>query len=205
MRIMDQPRTDDPWLVIGLGNPGDRYARNRHNVGYRVADELARRMGGTFSKHRAQAQLLDGRWPPAGGRPGARMILAKPSVFMNESGGPVSALLKCYRLPVERLLVLHDELDLPFGDLRLKWGGGEGGHNGLRSISTSTGSKDYGRVRLGIGRPPGRMDPADYVLKDFPTSGREDLELMLGDAADAVHELNHFNFARIQGIYNTKS
>jgi PTH1 family peptidyl-tRNA hydrolase len=199
---------DDPWLVIGLGNPGDRYARNRHNVGHRVLDELSRQMGGSFSGrsgNQVKAKVLDGRWPPAGDRPGERMILAKPSVFMNESGGPVSALLKFYRLPVDRLLVVHDELDLPFGDLRLKWGGGEGGHNGLRSISKSIGSKDYGRIRLGIGRPPGRMDPADYVLKDFPSSVHQELELMVGEAADAVRELNHFNFARIQGIYNTKS
>jgi PTH1 family peptidyl-tRNA hydrolase len=196
---------DEPWLVVGLGNPGDRYARNRHNVGYRVLDDLAGQLGGKFSAHKARAQVLDGRWPPSGGRPGARMILAKPSVFMNESGGPVSALLKFYRLPQERLLVVHDELDLPFGELRLKWGGGEGGHNGLRSISKSTGSKDFGRVRLGIGRPPGRMDPADFVLADFARSVHPEVDLMVGEAAEAVKELGSFAFDRIQGIYNTKS
>ncbi|GAA3589728.1 aminoacyl-tRNA hydrolase [Kineosporia mesophila] len=197
--------SDLPWLVVGLGNPGDKYARNRHNVGHRVADELVARMGGRFATHRSRAQVHDGRWAPTGGRPGARMIVAKPSTYMNESGGPVAGLLQFFKLPVTRLLVVHDELDIPFSEVRLKWGGGEGGHNGLRSISKSTGSKGYGRVRLGIDRPPGRMDPADYVLRDVPAAQREELLLMIGDAADAVEELARADFAQIQGIYNTKS
>jgi PTH1 family peptidyl-tRNA hydrolase len=205
------PTTDDsdlPWLVVGLGNPGDKYARNRHNVGHRVADEVVARMGGRFGAHRpsgARAQVYDGRWSPVGGAPGARMIVAKPGTYMNESGGPVAGLLKFFRLPPSRLLVVHDELDIPFGEVRLKWGGGEGGHNGLRSISKSTGSKEYGRIRLGIDRPPGRMEAADYVLRDVPAPQRVDLELMLGEAADAVEALSRTNFARIQGLYNTKS
>jgi peptidyl-tRNA hydrolase, PTH1 family len=193
---------DEPWLVVGLGNPGDRYARNRHNVGYQVVDLLAAEIGGKFSTHRSRALVLEGRLPPVAGRPGPRVVLAKPSVFMNESGGPVAGLVNFYRVPIEQLIVIHDELDLPFGVLRLKQGGGEGGHNGLRSISRSTDSKNYLRIRLGIGRPPGRMDPADYVLKDVPAAEREELMLMLGDAADAVSAIIVSGFAPAQGRIN---
>jgi peptidyl-tRNA hydrolase, PTH1 family len=196
---------DQPWLVVGLGNPGDRYARNRHNVGYQVADRLAAEIGGTFSAHRSRAQVLEGRLPPVAGRPGPRLILAKPAVFMNESGGPVAGLVNFYRVPIDQLIVVHDDLDLPFGVLRLKQGGGEGGHNGLRSISRSTDSKNYLRLRLGIGRPPGRMDPADYVLKDVPAADREELQLMLGDAADAVSSIVVSGFAPVQAKINALS
>ncbi len=195
---------DDPWLVVGLGNPGDRYTGNRHNIGYRVADELAAGIGGRFSTHRSRAQVVEGRLPPEGGRPGPRVVIAKPSVFMNESGGPVAGLLKFFSLGVDRLLVVHDEIDLPFGELRLKWGGGEGGHNGLRSISRSTGSKDYGRVRCGVGRPPGRMDPADYVLKDFAAAERVEAEILVGEAVDAVRGVLTGDFLDIQRKINTK-
>jgi PTH1 family peptidyl-tRNA hydrolase len=193
---------DQPWLVVGLGNPGTRYARNRHNVGYQVVDLLAAEIGGTFSSHRSRASVLEGRLPPAAGRPGPRIVLAKPSVFMNESGGPVAGLINFYRVPIDQLIIVHDELDLPFGVLRLKQGGGEGGHNGLRSISRSTDSKNYLRVRLGIGRPPGRMDPADYVLKDVPPADREELKLMLSDASDAVSSILVSGFALTQGKVN---
>ena len=193
---------DQPWLVVGLGNPGERYARNRHNVGYQVVDRLAAEIGGKFSTHRSRALVLEGRLPPVAGQPGPRVVLAKPSVFMNESGGPVTGLINFYRVPIDQLIVVHDELDLPFGLLRLKQGGGEGGHNGLRSISRSTDSKNYLRVRLGIGRPPGRMDPADYVLKDFPAADREELLLMLGDAVDAVSSIVVSGFALAQGKIN---
>jgi PTH1 family peptidyl-tRNA hydrolase len=195
--------SDEPWLIVGLGNPGGTYARNRHNVGHLVADQLANEVGGRFSAHRARAQVLEGRLPPVGGQPGPRVVLAKPSVYMNESGGPVAGLMKFYRTPVERLIVIHDELDLPFGTLRLKQGGGEGGHNGLRSISKSTDSKNYLRVRLGVGRPPGRMDPADYVLRDFPAADREEVLLMVGDAADAVASIITSGFAPTQAKINT--
>jgi PTH1 family peptidyl-tRNA hydrolase len=196
---------DGPWLAVGLGNPGERYARNRHNGGYQVVDLLAGELGGTFSAHRSRAQVLEGRLPPVGGQPGPRLVLAKPSVFMNESGGPVAGLLTFYRVPIERLIVVHDELDLPFGVLRLKQGGGEGGHNGLRSISRSTDSRNYLRVRLGIGRPPGRMDPADYVLKDVPGGQREEWQLMISDAADAVRSIVLSGFAQTQAKINTLS
>jgi peptidyl-tRNA hydrolase, PTH1 family len=196
---------DQPWLVVGLGNPGDRYARNRHNAGYLVADQLAAEVGGRFSAHRSRAHVLEGRLPPSGGLPGPRIVLAKPSVFMNESGGPVSGLINFYRIPIGRLIVAHDELDLPFGVVRLKQGGGEGGHNGLRSISRSTDSKDYIRVRLGIGRPPGRMDPADYVLKDVPGADREEFQLMVSNAADAVRSILVSGFAPTQKQINSLS
>jgi peptidyl-tRNA hydrolase, PTH1 family len=193
---------DQPWLVVGLGNPGDRYARNRHNVGYQVVDQLAAQIGGTFSNHRSRAKVLEGRLPPVAGLPGPRLVLAKPSVFMNEAGGPVAGLVKFYRVPIEQMIVVHDELDLPFGVLRLKQGGGEGGHNGLRSISRSTDSKNYLRVRLGIGRPPGRMDPADYVLKDFPAAEREEALLLLSDGVDAVSSIVVSGFVPAQAKIN---
>lgn len=178
--------TDEPWLVVGLGNAGDRYSRNRHNVGFQVLDHLAPAVGGRFSAHRSRAQVLEGRLPAAGGLPGPRIVLAKPAVFMNESGGPVAGLAGFFRVPVERLLVVHDDLDLPLGEVRTKTGGGEGGHNGLRSISRSLGTKDYRRLRVGVGRPPGRMDPADFVLSDPPARDRVEWELMVTEAADEV-------------------
>ena len=175
------------WLVAGLGNPGPAYAANRHNVGAMVLDVLATRVGGTFARHKARAAVLEGRIGVApGGAPGPRVVLAKPSSYMNESGGPVAGLTQFFKTDVERLVVVHDELDIPYGELRLKRGGGEGGHNGLRSITRSVGSKEYVRVRFGIGRPPGRMDAADYVLHDFSGAERKDLAVLLEQAADAV-------------------
>ena len=175
------------WLVVGLGNPGPAYAGNRHNVGAMVLDVLGARVGGAFKSHRSRAAVLEGRLGVLpGGAPGPRAVLAKPSSYMNESGGPVSALLKFYKVEPERLVVVHDELDIPFAQVRLKLGGGEGGHNGLRSVSRSTGTRDYLRVRVGVGRPPGRQDPADFVLRDFSMSERKELPLLLEDAADAV-------------------
>lgn len=179
-----------PWLVVGLGNPGPTYAGNRHNVGQMVLDVLAREVPGSFTAHKARAAVLDGRLGVrAGGAPGPRVVLAKPGSYMNLSGGPVAALLTFYQIPLERLLVVHDELDLPPETLRLKRGGGEGGHNGLKSISQSLGSRDYLRLRVGIGRPPGRMDAADYVLRDFSTIERVGLAVTLEEAAEAVVDL----------------
>ncbi|TDE32998.1 aminoacyl-tRNA hydrolase [Actinomadura sp. 6K520] len=173
----------DLWLVAGLGNPGPSYAKNRHNAGFMVLDVLAARAGGRFKSHRARADVLEGRLA------GARAVLAKPRSFMNVSGGPVKALCDFYKVPVERLVVVHDELDIPFGAVRLKQGGGDNGHNGLRSVTKSLGSRDYLRVRFGVGRPPGRMDPAAFVLKDFSAAERKDLDLEVARAADAVEAL----------------
>jgi peptidyl-tRNA hydrolase, PTH1 family len=173
-----------PALVVGLGNPGPAYAETRHNVGFAVVELLAARAGGgRFSKHRTNADVLEGRLG------GHRVVLAKPRTYMNVSGGPVAGLLRYYSVPVENLVVVHDDLDLGFGVVRLKRGGGEGGHNGLRSITSSIGGRDYLRVRFGIGRPPGRQDPADYVLKRFSTAERKELELAVDLAADAAEAL----------------
>ena len=175
---------DSTWLVVGLGNPGPGYAANRHNVGQTVVDELAARTSSRLKSHRANAMTAETRVGPIGG--GARAVLAKPSSFMNTSGGPVANLLKFYKVPPTRLIVVHDELDIPFDTVRLKQGGGHGGHNGLRDIITATGSADFVRVRVGIGRPPGRQPAADFVLKDFSAIERQTLPNLIDEAADAV-------------------
>ena len=171
------------WLVVGLGNPGPTYVGNRHNAGFLVLDELATRVGGRFKAHKGRADLIEGRLA------GQRTLLAKPKSYMNVSGGPVASLRDFYKVPTEQILVVHDELDIPFGSVRLKRGGGDNGHNGLRSISSAVGSPDYLRVRIGIGRPPGRQDPADFVLKDFAAAERKELPFLLDRGADAVEAL----------------
>lgn len=179
-----------PWLIVGLGNPGPSYAGHRHNVGAMVVAELAARAGASLRSHKARAiaaEVRIGTLP--GGAPGPRAVIATPLSYMNESGGPVAGLMSFYKVPVEKLIVIHDELDIPFADVRLKLGGGEGGHNGLRSITKSVGTRDYLRVRVGIGRPPGRMDAADYVLHDFSSSERSEVPLLISDAADALERL----------------
>ncbi|WP_026534901.1 aminoacyl-tRNA hydrolase [Arthrobacter sp. H14] len=175
----------DTWLVVGLGNPGPGYSHNRHNVGHMVVDEIAGRLGGKFKTHKAHAAVLEGRLEIGG----PRVVLAKPLTFMNLSGGPTSALVKFYGISPENVIAVHDEIDIPFNTVKLKRGGGEGGHNGLRDISKALGTKDYLRVRVGVGRPPGRMAAADYVLKDFAPSERGDLPLVIQDGADAVEML----------------
>jgi PTH1 family peptidyl-tRNA hydrolase len=176
--------TPGPALVVGLGNPGPDYAETRHNIGFHVVEMLAARAGGgRFSRHRTGADILEGRLA------GRRVVLAKPRSYMNVSGGPVAGLVKYFAVPVEDLVVVHDDLDLGFGVVRLKRSGGEGGHNGLRSISTSLGTKDYLRVRFGIGRPPGRQDPADFVLRRFSAVEKKELDLAVDLAADAAEAL----------------
>jgi PTH1 family peptidyl-tRNA hydrolase len=179
-----------PWLIVGLGNPGPSYAGHRHNVGAMVVAELAARAGASLRSHKARAvasEVRIGTLP--GGAPGPRAVIATPLSYMNESGGPVAGLMSFYKVPVEKLVVIHDDLDIPFADVRLKLGGGEGGHNGLRSITKSVGTRDYLRVRVGIGRPPGRMDAADYVLHDFSSTERSEVPLLISDAADALERL----------------
>jgi PTH1 family peptidyl-tRNA hydrolase len=174
---------DDLWLVVGLGNPGPKYAGNRHNIGFHVVDLLAERMGARFKAHKGRADVVEGRLA------GQRVVLAKPSSYMNLSGGPVASLRDFFKVPVERIVVVHDELDLPFATLRLKRGGGDNGHNGLRSLTQSLGTKEYLRVRFGVGRPPGRQDPADFVLKDFSRTERQELPVLVDRTADAVESL----------------
>lgn len=196
-----------PWIIVGLGNPGPTYAGNRHNVGFMVLDVLAGRVGGRFKAHRSRAEVLEGRLPgsPETARAGGiRVVLAKPRSFMNESGGPVAGLCGFYKVPVDRLIVVHDELDIPYGALRLKRGGGDNGHNGLRSITRSLGDKEYLRVRFGVGRPPGRMDAAVYVLRDFSATERRNLELDLEHAADAVESLMAVGLPATQNLFHAR-
>jgi PTH1 family peptidyl-tRNA hydrolase len=191
-----------PWLIAGLGNPGPEYAMNRHNVGFMVADLLAARMGAKFKRAtKAQAQVVEGRIGPPGPA-NRRVILAKPMSYMNVSGGPVTALRDFYKVPTAHVVAVHDELDIDYGVLRLKLGGGDNGHNGLKSITKSLGS-DYHRVRFGIGRPPGRMQVADFVLKDFSSAERKELDYFVDRAADAVEALVIEGLERAQSTYNS--
>ncbi len=194
--------SEGPFLVVGLGNPGPSYAGNRHNVGAMVLDELAARAGVRLSPgkgKRARTLIGEGRLA------GRRVVLARPTSYMNESGGPVRGLLDYHSIPPTDLVVLHDELDIPFAGVRLKRGGGEGGHNGLRSITRSTGTKDYLRVRVGIGRPPGRQDPADFVLKDFSATERKELDLLVAEAADATEELLALGLEAAQNVVHPRT
>jgi peptidyl-tRNA hydrolase, PTH1 family len=190
-------RATERSLVVGLGNPGPRYAGNRHNVGFMVVDLLATRMGGRFKAHRGRVDVVDGRLA------GRSVVLAKPKSYMNESGGPIVAISRFFKIPLARLTVVHDDLDLPYGALRIKRGGGDGGHNGLRSATAALGSNDYLRVRFGIGRPPGRQDPADYVLHDFTAAERKELAYLVDRAADAVEALLADGLDAAQNAFNS--
>ncbi|MFD3511803.1 aminoacyl-tRNA hydrolase [Streptomyces sp. NPDC058657] len=190
-----------PWLVVGLGNPGPEYAANRHNVGWMVADLLASRIGGKFKSHKARAQVLEGRIGPPGPY-NRRVVLAKPLSYMNLSGGPVTALRDFYKVPTANIVAIHDELDIDYGVLRLKLGGGDNGHNGLKSMTKSMGP-DYHRVRFGIGRPPGRMQVADFVLKDFSSAEKKELDYFVDRASDAVEALVIEGLERAQSTYNS--
>lgn len=190
---------DEPFLIVGLGNPGPGYSANRHNVGFMVADLLAARARARFKTHRSRAEVVEGR---IGGIPGHRVILAKPMTYMNNSGAPVAVLRDFFKVPAERIIVVHDELDIGYGSLRLKRGGGDNGHNGLRSITKLIGSPEYLRVRFGIGRPPGRQDPADYVLKDFSSAEKKDLDFLVDKAADAVEALLSADLATVQNTFH---
>ncbi|MFF2651799.1 aminoacyl-tRNA hydrolase [Streptomyces sp. NPDC058045] len=190
-----------PWLVVGLGNPGPGYAMNRHNVGFMVADLLADRAGGRFKRSaKGQAQIVEGRIGGPGPA-GRRVVLAKPMSYMNLSGGPVAALRDFYKVPVEQIVAIHDELDIDYGVLRLKLGGGDNGHNGLKSMTKAMGA-EYHRLRFGIGRPPGRMQVADFVLKDFSSAERKELDYFVDRAADAVECLLTEGLERAQSAYN---
>ncbi|WP_406358824.1 aminoacyl-tRNA hydrolase [Streptomyces sp. NBC_00658] len=191
-----------PWLIVGLGNPGPEYAMNRHNVGFMVADLLAERIGGKFKRAgKAQAQVIEGRIGPPGPA-NRRVILAKPMSYMNLSGGPVNALRDFYKVPLGHVVAIHDELDIDYGVLRLKLGGGDNGHNGLKSM-TKVMDPDYHRVRFGIGRPPGRMQVADFVLKDFSSAERKELDYLVDRASDAVECLVIDGLERAQSSYNS--
>ena len=192
----------DVWLVVGLGNPGPAYAGHRHNVGYLVDDVLAERMGSPFRAHKSgRADVVEGRLGPLGAET-PRVVLARPRSYMNESGGAVSTLAKFYKVPPERIIAVHDELDIPYGALRIKLGGGDNGHNGLRSMRSSLGTGDFYRVRVGIGRPPGRQDPADFVLSNYSATERKDLDINVVEAADAVESLVADGLEKTQQRFN---
>ncbi len=190
------------WLIAGLGNPGPKYSGNRHNVGAMAVDQLGAQFGGGWRVHKARAEILQTQLPDPATGIRHRLLLAKPRCYMNESGGPVAGLARYFEVPPERIIAVHDELDIDFNQLRLKFGGGEGGHNGLRSLSQSLGTRDYYRVRIGVGRPPGRMDPADYVLRDFGSEQRTDLAITLTEAADAVQQLITAGLAASQNTWH---
>ena len=187
---------DERHLVVGLGNPGPRYVGTRHNAGFAVVELLAQRLGGAFKAHKGRADVVEAR---IGGQP---IVLVKPKSYMNESGGPVVSISRFFKVPIERIAVVHDDLDLPYGALRLKRGGGDGGHNGLRSLTAALGTNEYLRVRFGIGRPPGRQDPADFVLREFSAVERKELAFHIDRTADAVEALLNVGLEAAQNTYN---
>ncbi|MFL6062179.1 MAG: aminoacyl-tRNA hydrolase [Marmoricola sp.] len=192
----------ETWLVVGLGNPGPTYAGTRHNIGYLVLDELARRMGGSLKSHKSgRAEVLEGRLAPPGA-PAPKVVLGRARSYMNESGGAVSTLAKFYGVKPEHVIAIHDELDIDFGTLRTKLGGGDNGHNGLKSMRSSLGTGDFYRVRVGIGRPPGRQDPADFVLGNYSSVERKELPFQIDTAADAVECLIERGLEETQQRYN---
>ncbi|MEC3975989.1 aminoacyl-tRNA hydrolase [Amycolatopsis sp. H20-H5] len=193
---VELPGAGELILLAGLGNPGPAYAGNRHNVGFMVLDELAGRVGGRFKAHKSGAEVLEGRLS------GHRVVLAKPRTYMNLSGGPVVGAARFFKVQPAGIVVVHDELDVDFGALKMKLGGGDNGHNGLRSITKSLGTKDYYRVRFGVGRPPGRQDPADFVLKDFSTVERKELAFEVDRCADAVEALISTGLAAAQNTFH---
>jgi PTH1 family peptidyl-tRNA hydrolase len=197
MKPMDfENRNASPYLIVGLGNPGRQYKDNRHNIGFMVVDRLAARLGLTFSRLEMKALVTKGE------HQGKRILLAKPQTFMNLSGRAVASLARFYKVPLENLLVIYDDVDLPLGSLRLRPSGGSAGQKGMGSIVESLGSQEFPRLRVGIDRPPGRMEAADYVLQDFPPPDRTFLPEILDRAADAaltfvdqglVAAMNRFN------------
>ena len=191
---------NDVWLVVGLGNPGPSYAGHRHNVGYLVTDALAERMGAKWRSHKSgRADVVEGRFQPGG----PKIVLARPRCYMNESGGPVKALASFYKIDPAHVVAIHDELDIAFGTLRVKLGGGDNGHNGLRSMRSSLGTGDFFRVRAGIGRPPGRQEVADFVLSNYSTTEKKELPFQVIDAADAVECLVAEGLEKTQQRFNS--
>ena len=191
---------DGVWLVVGLGNPGPTYAGHRHNIGYLVADELAKRLGGSWRSHKSgRADVVEGRLSMGG----PRLVLARPRSYMNEIGGPTKALATFYKVPADHVVAIHDELDIPFDTMRVKLGGGDNGHNGLKSIRGSLGTGDFYRVRVGIGRPPGRQEVADFVLSNYSTAERKVLPFQVDTAADAIECLINEGLEKAQQRFNS--
>ncbi|MEY4980814.1 MAG: hypothetical protein RL174_152 [Actinomycetota bacterium] len=192
--------SNQTFLIVGLGNPGPDYSANRHNAGQMALSVLASRLNASFKSHKSNAQVAEARL----GLGGPKIILAKSNGYMNTSGGPVSSLLKFYDVPLSNLIVLHDELDIDAAAIRVKQGGGHAGHNGLRDIISACGSNEFARVRIGIGRPPGQMQTADFVLKDFSSAEKKELPLTLELAADAVEQIVQNGVLAAQQRFNVK-
>lgn len=188
--------SESPHLVVGLGNPGPEYESTRHNAGARAVEILAARLGARLKRSRLPALVVDVRDGDA------RMVLARPTTYMNESGRAVARLCSYFKIPLDRLVVVYDEIDLEFGRLRVREGGGTAGHQGLNSIVSALGSPDFARVRIGVGRPPGRKDPAAYVLEPFSSRERETVEVLLEEAADAVLAIVREGVAAAQNRFN---
>lgn len=201
MGLFGRARSDDAsdrWVVVGLGNPGEKYAKTRHNAGAMVLDELLRRNGATLKRHKSGCAIAEI------GVGDQRMVLARPMSYMNESGRPVRELIRWYKVPLDQVIVVHDELDIPLGEVRIKVGGGTGGHNGVKSVASHLGSKEFIRVRVGVGRPRGRQDPVDYVLSDFSSSERKELDFIIQEAADAVERIVEVGAERAMNEINTR-
>lgn len=189
------------WLLVGLGNPGAKYANTRHNVGQMVVDALAESLGESFSSHPRNARVSEAWLRPGG----PKVVLVKPNSFMNLSGGPVAGLADYFQIPPERIIVFHDDLDLPFDSVKLKQGGGHGGHNGLRDIQKALDSPDFLRVRIGVGRPPGNQDPAAYVLAPFNATEKRTLDVLIQDATDAGVKIVEDGLLAAQQEFHGKS
>ena len=185
-----------PWIVLGLGNPDDEYGNTRHNAGAMVVARLAERAGAKLKRSRNRAQVAEIRDGDA------RVVLARPTSYVNESGGPASLLARWYKTPVERIIVVHDEIDLAAGKLQLRRDGGTAGHNGLKDVAKALGSPDFLRVRIGVGRPPGRQDPATYVLEPIGKRQAEDFAVLVERAADAAMDLVHLPLEHAQDRHN---
>jgi PTH1 family peptidyl-tRNA hydrolase len=198
--------TNEAWLVFGLGNPGPKYESTRHNIGQMVVAELSSRIGATLTRTKLRSNVGTGRLPTGSvpGVPGPRVVLGTSTGYMNESGGPVRQLADFYGIPTERIIAVHDDVDIPFDAIKAKLGGGEGGHNGLRSMTKVLGTKDYLRVRAGVGRPPGRQDTADYVLRPFSKDERANLPIFVSDLADAVELLINEGLEAVQQKFHSR-
>ncbi|MDP9069382.1 MAG: aminoacyl-tRNA hydrolase [Actinomycetota bacterium] len=187
------------WIVLGLGNPGERYTQTRHNAGVLVIQELLSRTSSSLKSHKSGALVAETLLA------GERVVLARSTGYMNESGRPLGQLARFYKTPVERVIVVHDELDIVFGEVRVKLGGGTAGHNGLKSVAAHLGSKEFVRVRVGISRPSGRLDPVDYVLQNFSGAERKELPDIVGRAADAVERVLQAGTERAMNEFNTRA
>ena len=186
------------WIVVGLGNPGERYAATRHNLGVRVIEGLLERYGVAFKRHKSGCLIAETNFGSE------RVVLARTTSYMNESGRPVRELLRWYKAPLDRFVVVHDELDIPFGEVRIKLGGGTAGHNGLGSLVSHLGTKDFVRVRVGVGRPKGRSDAVDHVLDGFSGAERKELPFVIERAADAVERIVEVGVERAMNELNTR-